>query len=61
MHERRRGERVARADRELAACGSPQLVIDEGNDLVESFAPAGPQICEQFGDARGIALGRCRV
>ena len=55
VDERRRRERVARTDCELASRGATELVIDEGKDLIECFAPAGAQIREQLRHAcRGV-------
>ena len=44
VHERGRGQRVARTHRELAPRGASELVIDERKNLIERFASARPKI-----------------
>jgi hypothetical protein len=46
VHERRRRERIVRANGQLATCSPPELVVDERNDLIECFAPTGAKIRE---------------
>ena len=60
VHERRRRQRVARTNRQLAARGATQLVINEGKHLIERFAPASAKITKKLRDAGHTCIGRDR-